>query len=516
MSLGIERAFFRPLLWRLLRCLPAVVALPACLPPNIPQFDDRYAGTPESASTYWGGARVEAGREGSPAVSRRPLGDSLIDARKTYDLPALVDLALHAHPETRASWEEAQAAAARLEKDRAAWYPRLTAMAFAQHFQDTLIIKTGPLRRNGYEGFGGLDLAWTLFDFGRRTAAVEGGAHRLTAANFAFNRKHQEIAYRVAVAFFVYQSALARIGAAQATLTAAAEGAAAVQAKFDKGLATRPDLLLAIQEQAKASYDLQDARGALIQARADLAASLGISPAHTLNLVDLSSVPLPESLAQSAEKIADQALEQRPDLIARLAELRAREAEIKKAWADFWPKVSMRAMVGDQYWGGVRPTPPGDQSYSLSHLVDVAGLTLEWTLFDGFERTSAIREAVSRREAAQAQLESLRLEIVRDIWKAYADTKTSLQKRDFANALLKAAEDAYAATRESYGHGLTTVIELLSAQKDLARARYTEIDSRAALLRSAATLVYAAGEMNRGEASGTTPPSPFTTGLESR
>jgi outer membrane protein TolC len=43
------------------------------------------------------------------------------------------------------------------------------------------------------------------------------------------------------------------------------------------------------------------------------------------------------------------------------------------------------------------------------------------------------------------------------------------------------------------------VIELLSAQKDLARARYTEIDSRATLLRSAANLVYASGEQSRGD-----------------
>jgi hypothetical protein len=41
------------------------------------------------------------------------------------------------------------------------------------------------------------------------------------------------------------------------------------------------------------------------------------------------------------------------------------------------------------------------------------------------------------------------------------------------------------------------VIELLSAQKDLARARYTEIDSRATLLRSAATLVYVSGEQSQ-------------------
>ena len=40
------------------------------------------------------------------------------------------------------------------------------------------------------------------------------------------------------------------------------------------------------------------------------------------------------------------------------------------------------------------------------------------------------------------------------------------------------------------------MIELLSAQKDLARARYTEIDSRATLLQSAAALVYAAGKQS--------------------
>jgi outer membrane protein TolC len=120
-------------------------------------------------------------------------------------------------------------------------------------------------------------------------------------------------------------------------------------------------------------------------------------------------------------------------------------------------------------------------------------LNVEWTLFDGFDRTYAVYEAEAKTKSAQAQLEATRLEIMRDIWKAYADIKTSLEKREFALALLKAAEESYAATQESYSHGFSTVIELLSAQKDLARARFTEIDSRASLLRSAATLVYVSG-----------------------
>jgi outer membrane protein len=131
-------------------------------------------------------------------------------------------------------------------------------------------------------------------------------------------------------------------------------------------------------------------------------------------------------------------------------------------------------------------------------VVGTAMLTMEWTLFDGFERSNAVREAEAKQQAGQAQVEALRLEIMRDIWQTYADTKTSLEKREFALALLKAAEESYAATQESYTHGFSTVIELLSAQKDLARARYTEIDSRATLLRSAATLVYASGGQSRG------------------
>lgn len=476
------------------------IALTACMPLSVSHLDEPYVSVPADHAGYWQAHKIETGTQ-QPDISKRPLEDTLIDTKITYDLPALVDLALHTNPETSASWEEAKAAAAHLERNRSRWYPTLTAMAFGQYYKNSFPIPGGPLVTHGYSSFGSLDLAWTLFDFGRREALVDAGEQRLIAANFAFNRKHQEIAYRVASSFFAYQAVLSKVTAAQQTMDAASASTAAVKAKFDKGLATRPDLLLAIQEQAKASYDLQDARGSVIQTQADLTTSLGISPSYSLQLIDLSKLPLPAGLVQSVEKIVDQALEQRPDLMARLAELRAREAEVKRARAEFWPKISLKGMIGNQYWGSVHTNPPGNESYSGSNMVDTAMINVEWTLFDGFERSNAVHEAEAMKEASKAQLESFRLEIMRDIWKAYADTKTTLEKREFALALLKAAEESYDATQESYNHGFSTVIELLSAQKDLARARYTEIDSRANLLRSAATLVYASGGQSRGDLS---------------
>jgi outer membrane protein len=81
------------------------------------------------------------------------------------------------------------------------------------------------------------------------------------------------------------------------------------------------------------------------------------------------------------------------------------------------------------------------------------------------------------------------------VWKAYADVKTTLRKHEYALALLAASQEAYEGTLESYrSAGLATVLDLLAAERDLARARTTEIQSRADLLTSSAALTFAAGD----------------------
>ena len=65
-------------------------------------------------------------------------------------------------------------------------------------------------------------------------------------------------------------------------------------------------------------------------------------------------------------------------------------------------------------------------------------------------------------------------------------------------ALLAASEEAYEATRESYGVGLSTIDDLLRAERDLAAARYTLIGSRAGLLATSAELAFALGEVTTG------------------
>jgi len=65
----------------------------------------------------------------------------------------------------------------------------------------------------------------------------------------------------------------------------------------------------------------------------------------------------------------------------------------------------------------------------------------------------------------------------------------------YGQALVAAAQEAYDANIETYRQGLSTIVELLTAQRDFANARYTLIQSRAGLLTSYAAVAYAAGAL---------------------
>lgn len=123
------------------------------------------------------------------------------------------------------------------------------------------------------------------------------------------------------------------------TVRQTTENVASIQAQFDRGLATTPERLLAIQDQARAGYELQAANGAVMERQAEQGERLGHTPDTPLRLVGLDALALPAGIETTADAVIDQALTQRPDLSAKLAELRARDAEIRRAEATYWPTL---------------------------------------------------------------------------------------------------------------------------------------------------------------------------------
>jgi outer membrane protein TolC len=201
-------------------------------------------------------------------------------------------------------------------------------------------------------------------------------------------------------------------------------------------------------------------------------------------------------LEDTVERFIDRTLEQRPDLLARVASLREKEAQIRRARAAYFPTLSFQGEAGGAF--ARSQIEVGGNSLPWESTKQPAwgvGLALTWPLFEGGARKRRLEIARSEQEAAQHELEDARDKAISQVWRYYTDTKLALRRLDVALALVEASEKSYEQTFEAYRHGLSSLVDVLGARRELSAARYTQLDTRATLLESTAALAFASGDL---------------------
>jgi outer membrane protein len=429
---------------------------------------------------------------------------SPIDPQKRYSLVELIDLAERLNPETRVAWESARQAALSVGLVESEYFPVLTAAALGGYQSEAFpapkdVAPDGFYRAHLEQVFATLNLHWLLIDFGRRGSAWDAAKERLLSANLGFNRKHQEIIFSVQRAFFGLTSLGAKIAVAQSSLDAARTVRESAEAQLRNGLATLPEVSLARQQEAQAAFDLEDVLATERDAQVALAESIGIPPTTPIQITDFSALPRPAALEDSVDKVIDQALNRRPDLIAKVATLRAKEAEVRRARAAYFPTLSLAANV-NTLAGRVEITGGNESTgwFSAAEPSYGVGFLLEWSLFEGGATGRRVELAEAERRAAEDEVTATRDRAIREVWKAYTDVRLAVRRLDVATALVDASQKSYEAILESYRRGLETLTNLLAARRELSRARFVEVDTKLQLLNSSAALAFSTGEPRKG------------------
>jgi outer membrane protein len=472
----------------------------AWAPPNLPNYERELAGQRFHESET--GAQVS------------------INARKVYNLAELIDIAQRNNPETRVAWERARQAAAAVGLSESAYYPFLAASAAAGYdrafipfptlafdpahpaLSNARITGGGSLVTEAQVYRGELSAKWLLLDFGERSAVVASAREQLMMANVGFNATHQKIVFQVTERFYQLGTARQKVLVARSSLEAAQTVEQAVQARVDNGLATKPELLQAQQQTAQTAFDVEATAGLESDARVALVESIGLLPTVPLNVADLGQRSTSEQTNRSVDELIERALSQRPDLVAKLANVRAKQDGIRKVRAEYYPKVAIDAHVseteldvsvaGSQYIGDNRPT------YG-------AFLTVSVPIFDGFGRRHKKEMAEAELHGAENELAGARDSAVREVWKADTDFKTALRKQDSAAKLVTASQNAFDAVLESYKNGLSTYPEIVSAQRNLASARSVSHDTQSAIFTAATALALSTGDLARPSSRGVRP-----------
>jgi outer membrane protein len=428
-----------------------------------------------------------------PAPPPRSAPALVPDPSKIYTLPELVNLAEQNNPETRVAWENAKARAADLGISKATLYPTVAALAIAQSTRDNLFF--APLYyRQTIETFSpALEVDYIVFDFGRRLQEIAVSRANLLGANFLFNDTHRKIIFQVMAAYYHVLDTKGQEDVAEANLKNAQTDQEAAEARLQLGLATLPDVLEARSAAAQADYDLQAAIGASEIAHGDLTTALGVSPVNPLQVESIQGLTIPQDLTVTVEASIDKALAQRPDLMQRVAQLRAAQAEVKAAKTTYLPTLSLSGAAGLAKNFSEQDQAPG--VYSANQEFWNAHFSLTWTLFDGFAREQRLARARAEQKQAAADIDAMRDQVENQVWSAYSTARTALRQQKAAAALLEAASSSYEAALQSYNFGVRSQIDVVSAQRALAAARTADVTARTQLLTGMAALAFQTGDL---------------------
>ena len=420
-----------------------------------------------------------------------------IDPAMTYSLPELVNLAETQNPETRESWEHARAQAATLGIAKSDLYPTLAATAVAEINRREAFSRVNFYRQTVADAEGGLNLSYTVFDFGARAGRISAAKADVLSANFAFNDTHRQVIFEVEQAYYSLLNAAGQISAAEASLTNALAVKRAAEDRLKQGLATSPDVLEARSAAAQAEYELQALQGAKRISQGILARALGVFPTSLIQVQPLDELLIPDSFSNTVEQSIDRAFEQRPDLMQQLAEVRSANAQIKEARAAYYPTLSLNASAGPRSFYASQQSLPWEHTANWG---GGAGLSLTWSLFDGGARKHKLAQAKANALASEARVNAERDRVVDEVWAAYSKFQTAFRERQAATELLVAASQSYAAALESYNRGVRSLLDVTAAQQTLAQARSTDVLARTSVLSSVAELAFQTGTSIRSKA----------------
>jgi outer membrane protein TolC len=340
--------------------------------------------SPRGLSQCAGVATTPAAAAGCAARALPENRAATIDPSRAYTLAELIDIAERSNPRTRILWERAKQRAEALGVEKSAYYPVLAGVA-AFGDQRTIEPFPKPLAPRGYTMVEvpivqpEITLQYLIFDFGNREGRVDAAAAQKLAAGANFIAANQQVAFRVASAYYGLLTAQEQLEAARETLKTAQTTQDAAEDRLNNGRATLPDVLNARAETSQSDFDLESADGDEKIARVTLTEAVGAEPSPHIQIDGKKDTPLPHELTLSIDALIDRAMANRPDLQAQASEIRAAEDTIRQAKAAYRPQISL---MGSAAQTTVWPTADYGQLGFASEPTWSAALGIEWRLWE--------------------------------------------------------------------------------------------------------------------------------------
>jgi len=395
---------------------------------------------------------------------------SIIDPcqTKAYNRPLslleVTEAALCHNPNTKEVYANAKIQAAEVGVARSLFFPSL---------RDTVAVTENQIRSQtrGQNSFRNTQnqivASYLLYDFGGRDANLENANQLLKAASATQDAIVQRVLLSAVNAFYQVHANKAILKASIESERLFEESFKAAEAKYNAGIATPADKLQVNTSFASATLTRLTNEGLLRIAYGNLATIMGAAPGTPIEIIDNDMDVMPEFIDQDIQALIEQAIIQRPDLIATESELKASLANIESVKAEAKPKVKIEA--SNQY---------DSETIFLKDInASQVGISVTIPFFEGYKPSYLIRSAEATAELKASKRDQLRLQVSLDVWTAYQNLKTANESIKASQILLTSAEESSHVALGRYKEGVGNIIDTLNAQSTLASAKQQKIQS---------------------------------------
>ncbi len=372
-------------------------------------------------------------------------------------------LALQNHPQVHAAQYRALAAGETTTEIRSVYYPQLYASMTGAEAEHNSRITAGFLNNpTVFRRYAdGVAMSQFITDFGRTARLSDSSQLHVQAQQQDVQESRAEVVLQVDR---LYYSALR----AEAVLEVAKQTVQARQLLVDQVTALFNSKLKSALDVSFAKVNLSDAQLLLVRSQSDvqaayaqLAAAMG---GRDVQQYTLSDEPLPSAPPGNENDLVNQALQQRPDLIALRLEHDS-AAQFAKAEKDLWHPT-----VSTLWAAGVTPA-------HMSGLTDnyaAAGINVNFPIFNGHLFGARRAEADLKAQAAQETVRDAENLVARDVRLALFNANTAYQRVELTAELLRQAAQALELAQARYNLGLGSIVELSQAQLNNTAAQIEE------------------------------------------
>jgi outer membrane protein len=297
-----------------------------------------------------------------------------------------------------------------------------------------------------------------FFDLGSARAGLRSARANERQARFESALQTESDYYAVVAEGELTRVASGRVRRAEEQLSVA-------RARVVSGAAVQSDSLQLFLELTRAQVDLLRQEASLRVARYQLGRRIGAD--GPVNAAALDTLPAPALPVSEAEAVSE-AVQGSPRVVQAQADAAAASSALKSAWSQYLPSLTFFA----SYTGFDETFFPTATERTLF------GFSLDIPIWDNGQREVRLSEARTTKAITRALWDDTERAVARDVVEAYQLYETARAAARLAATAVVVARENLRVQQERYRAGATTIIDLITAQVDMADAEAGVVQAR--------------------------------------